>query len=331
MKSLIVFGLLILVSTSCNKLKLDIPDTGRKIVINGLITTDELFNLRVSKSAYLIDPEHYYIPQTEDLDSAYVSIYRNNSFIELLLHKKGGIETYPWNLFTLGNYHSNTLSPSPGTEYKVIARYPGLPDAFASTIIPSLVKIDKTDTSRVELEPGSYYDINLGLKYKISIKDPENEHNYYLIKMFMNTFYDSEWAYANRLSQIVQFKCNDPIVEENIESRTGQEAIAFSDKLINGQKYEIDLVVKEESVFLLPADYEIISPPGSYQVIRQTIIVKLYSIAEEYFKYIQSLQLYSKNYGNPLAEPVLVNSNVEGGYGMFAGAAIATDSVVYKY
>jgi hypothetical protein len=330
MKYFIVFGFLLVLSTSCNKLKLDIPDTGRKIVINGLITTNELLNLRVSKSAYLVDPGHYYIPETKDLDSAEVYIFKNNDRIDLF-HKEGEYDFYPWNLLTVGNYYSNTLIPSPGTEYKVVAKFPGLPDASASTVIPNLVKIDKTDTSRVQLEAGSYYDINVGLKFKISFTDPENERNYYLIKMFLSTYFESHFAYANTYSEIVQFKCSDPIVEENIESRTGPEAIAFSDKMINGQKHKIDLIMKEESVLLLPEDYEIFSPPGSYPVYRKTIYLKLYSITEEYFKYIQSLQLYSKNYGNPLAEPVMVNSNVEGGYGMFAGAAIATDSIVYVY
>src|SRR5664279_4984755 len=145
MKYFIVFVFLLVLSTSCNKLRLDIPDTGRKIVINGLITTDELLNLRVSKSAYLIDPGHSYIPETKDLDSAEVYIFKNNDRIDLL-HKEGEYDFYPWNLLTVGNYYSNTLIPSPGTEYKVVAKFPGLPDASASTVIPNLVKIDKTDT-----------------------------------------------------------------------------------------------------------------------------------------------------------------------------------------
>lgn len=331
MKHFIVSAILMLLFTGCNKLKLDIPDTGRKIVINGLITTDELLNIRVSKSDYLIDSLHYGDPELEDLGHAAVKIYSDENYIDLLNYKIGGIEDFAWALFLRGNYYSTTLTPSPGTEYNVKVSYPGLPSASAHTIIPNRVDIEKTDTGRVLLEPGSFYEYNLGLKFKISFTDPANEHNYYFIKALMNTYYDTAYSYANRYSQEVFFKSNDPIVEENIENINGRNAIVFSDKMINGQKHSIDLIVKEESVFLLPEDHYIISPPGSYNVTRQTIYFKLCSINEEYYKYIQSLLLYSKNYGNPLAEPVMVNSNVEGGYGMFSGAAISTDSVVYEY
>ena len=64
---------------------------------------------------------------------------------------------------------------------------------------------------------------------------------------------------------------------------------------------------------------------------KKTIYLRLYSITEEYFRYIQTLNLFEKDFGDPLTNPVQVFSNVTGGFGIFAGAAVSSDSIVFNY
>jgi hypothetical protein len=61
------------------------------------------------------------------------------------------------------------------------------------------------------------------------------------------------------------------------------------------------------------------------------VYLRLYNITEEYYQYIQTLNLFLKNYKNPLAEPTQVFSNINGGYGILGGAGVSTDSVIFRY
>ena len=300
---------------------MDIPDTGRKIVINGLITTDNLLNVKITKSSYINDIRGAAYLSSTDLDSAEVRFYQNSTCIDSLHHVYDDY-FYAWNVFYIGNYWSQSVYPTPGQEYKVVAKVPGLPDASASTIIPNPVRIEHVDTSRIILAPGSYYNNNVGMQFKIEFSDPVNEPNYYLLKIYLITY----WVPFPD-SSTIGFICIDPIVEERLSSDE-LKGIAFSDKVINGQRYSLKVIVKGETIGKPFIDY----PQSSWQEDhRTTVFFQLYSITEEYFRFIQSLNLYYKNYGNPLAEPVLMYSNVNGGYGMFSGAAVSTDSIVFQY
>jgi hypothetical protein len=297
---------------------MDIPDIGRKIVINGLIATDNLLNVKITKSSYINDISGNAYQSSTDLKGVEVLFYQNNIFIDSLYYVFDDY-FYAWNVFYIGNYWSKAVYPIPGQEYKVIAKAPGLPDASASTIIPNLVKIEHIDTSTVILAPGTYYESNVGLQCKIEFSDPANETNYYLLKAYLiSSFPDS---------LTIGFICKDPIVEEKLRSDE-LKGIAFSDKIINGQRYNLDIIIKGETIGKPYIDYTQSSWQEDH---RTTVFFQLYSITEEYFKFIQSLNLYYKNYDNPLAEPVFMYSNVRGGYGMFSGAAVSTDSISFQY
>jgi hypothetical protein len=162
----------------------------------------------------------------------------------------------------------------------------GLSDATAITTIPDLVRIEHIDTSRVILAPGSYYVSNSGMQFKIEFSDPVNETNYYLFRMYMNTYWDPYYnSYVPYNSKVIRFSCQDPIVEEKLNNINGLEAIAFSDKVINGQKHSLNVIVKGESIGKPFMD----SPESSYTNHRKTLYFKFYSITEEYFRYIQIL------------------------------------------
>jgi hypothetical protein len=300
---------------------MDIPDIGRKIVINGLIATDNLVNVKITESSYINDISGDAYQSSTDLKGAEVRFYQNNTFIDSLYYIYDDY-FYAWNVFYIGNYWSKSVFPLPGQEYKVIVKVPGLPDASASTIIPNFVRIELIDTSRILLAPGTYYASNVGLQCKIEFSDPANENNYYLLKAYLINYLSS---YHD--SSTIGFICKDPIVEEKLSSDE-LKGIAFSDKIINGQRHDLDIIVKGETIGKPYIDYTQSSWQEDH---RTTVFFQLYSITEEYFKFIQSLNLYYKNYDNPLAEPVFMYSNVRGGYGMFSGAAVSTDSISFQY
>ena len=312
MKNLLLILQCLILFTACQQEKIDLPDTGRKIVINGLIETDSLLNVYVNKSVYISE---YDYPMGKDLDNAKVYIYQNNVCIDSLTHDLDHFGES--SMYNPGNYWSTSVIPMPGNEYKIVAKVPGLPDASASTKIPNIVNIEHIDTLRLVLGLDTgYHNTSERFEHlicKIEFTDPKNETNYYLFNTGKS------------------FLCQDPIVEEelyDVNSNNGQsdgsyvEGIAFSDKVINGQKYSLTISIPERGWYIDSLKTRIFP--------KLTADLKLYSITEEYFKYIQTLNLYNAKFGNPLTEPVLVYSNITGGYGIFAGAAVSSKSIIVR-
>lgn len=313
MKDNFYFLLLIILITSCKEEFDDIPDIGRKIVINGLITTDSLLNVRIGKSTYINDISGNSGNELNDLDSAKVQIYMNGTLIDSLNHVPF-YSFYLWNVFNSGNYRSKSVFPKPGHQYTIIAKVYNIPEASTIITIPDLVSIVKVDTSRIILSPGSYINSNEGFICKIEFVDPANRSNYYMFNI--REIVNKDCATPNNN---LEFYCLDPFVEEKLFSGIKNEGIAFSDKLFNGQRHTLSVIIKREVLSIYS--------PGN----KQTICFRLYSITEEFFQYIKNLNLYNKNLGNPLAEPVMIYSNIKGGYGMVTGASVSSDSIVFQY
>jgi hypothetical protein len=307
MKHLLAYSAFLFLVCACRKENVVIPDTGRKIVINGLITTDSFLNVRIAKSYYFKDFLMGWA-QFPEFDSADVRFYRNNILLDSLPYS---VQSDRYDLYPTSNYKSDHILPLPGNEYKIIVKKAGYPDATATTTIPRLVKIEKIDTSSIETR-GSNFVINCGIEFT----DPPAEKNFYLFNII-------RLQTVPLSSRYLAFDSFDPIIEEELCSNSGSGSsisavydkygFAFSDKLIDGKKYSLNVSFK--------------APP--HPKIACICYFRLISITEEYFKFIHTLNLYNATYLNPLAEPVMVFSNVSGGYGIFAGAAVSTDSIIF--
>lgn len=306
-----LFAIYLLLQTACQPEQISLPDTGRKIVLNGLINSDSLICVSVSKSIYVSDSDMV----GKDLDNAKVYLYQDGLLIDSLKHD---FKVNYWNIF--GNYSSKKVKPVPGKEYRIVAKVPGLPDVSATAILPNPVKIEKVDTTairfvtyRVIIDGKEYISYEDALKCNIQFSDPLDETNYYLFEVFYKISYQIP-IYSR------YFTCKDPVVEEYMydgEINSGQEqliGVVFSDKVINGKTYSLTLPISGSTT----------NGP------REVIYFRLYSISENYYKYIRTLNLYNAKHGKPLSEPVQVFSNITGGYGIFAGAAVSCDSLVFN-
>lgn len=303
----LLFAIYLLLQTACQPEQISLPDTGRKIVLNGLINSDSLIRVSVSKSIYISDREGIV---GKDLDNAKVYIYQDGLIIDSLQHD---FKVNNWGIFyPFGNYCSKKVKPLPGKEYRIVAKVPGLPDVSATTILPNPVKIEKVDTAEIWLDP-SYED---ALKCNIKFADPLDEMNYYLFEVFYKN--------GDQTTPIntVRFTCKDPVVEEYLSDGTIERGnlagVVFSDKVINGKTYSLNLTISRNPKFF-----------GGVKL-RRVIYFHLYSISKNYYKYIRTLNLHNAKFGKPLSEPVQVFSNITGGYGIFAGAAVSGDSLVFN-
>ena len=181
-----------------------------------------------------------------------------------------------------------------------------------------MVNIEHLDTSVVKLS-GTFqeWESNIRLYCDITFTDPENEKNYYLLYVYRKP------SFSSNTSNMV-FSCQDPVVEEYLDHGTMREGVAFSDKTINGQKYSLHVTLNGKDIGKPFYDDYV-------ETHVKTIYFRLYNITEAYYLYIQTLNLFLRNYKNPLAEPTQVFSNIEGGYGILGGAAVSIDSLVFRF
>lgn len=299
---ILLLAINLLLQTACQPEQISLPDTGRKIVLNGLINSDSLIRVYVGKSIYISDSDGVVV---QNLDNAKVYIYQNGLIIDSLQHD---FKVINWGMFyPSGNYYSKKVKPLPGKEYRIVAKVPGLPDVSATAILPNPVKIEKVDTALIWLAP--YY--RDALKCNIKFADPLNETNYYLVEVF---YKDGDQIISER------FTCKDPVVEEYLSDGSiaggNLAGVAFSDNVINGKTYSLNLIIWR-------------NPAHSDNGLKRVMYFHLYSISENYFKYIRTLNLYNAKFGKPHSEPVQVFSNITGGYGIFTGAAVSCDSLVF--
>ncbi len=311
------FILFFILLISCKKEEVKIPDTGRKIVINGLVTTDSLFGIYVCSSLYISDSLE--LISNTSLKNAQISIYENENWIDSLTYSKTG---YLGDFFLLpNNFRSTKFIPKSGSQYKIEVKVPSIATATALTTIPEAVPIKKVDTSRILLTNVQSWQSNIRLDCHVIFSDPLTAKNFYMLYIFVSyDNYDAVIIYEG-----IAF--SDPVIEEKINHGSATFGVAFSDRSFNGKQHQISVALNGNAIGY--PIYGINDPMFPHH--KTTIYFRLYSITEDYFKYIQTLNLFYKNYNNPLAEPTQVYSNVEGGYGIFAGAAVSSDSLVFTY
>jgi len=286
----------------------------------------------ITNSRYITDTGLYTIDSVNGLQSFWMDIsnvqayiYENDRCVDSLKYYNDKFRNQTEYYQIPLNYRSFSLLAEAGKEYKIIVKAKGFPDVSATTKIPNLVKIDKVDTTKIILEGTfEYWESNTRIKCDVEFTDPTDEKNYYMLYVYLKS--------NDFPAQQITFECNDPIVEENLDHGSIPIGVAFSDKSINGRKYKLPITLNAKDIgwplYSLPSP----PPPSGYPLTtpyKTTVYFKLYSITEDYFKYIRTLRLFLKNYGDPLAEPTEVYSNITGGYGIFAGAAVSTDSIVY--
>ncbi len=292
-------GLLLL--NGCEKeIDINIPEKDKKIVLNGLINTDSLFSVNVSKSLNILDVE-----DVKYLDNATVSIYENGNFIEELNYISGG------------NYKSSFFVSSEGKTYKVKVDVPEMQSASAETFIPEASISDLTIDTITTIYEEEFYSYK-GLKCNIGFNDLSNEENYYWFCITGKRAH-YEWDSVNHEEIItyeqgnIYFNSNDPVIESWV---SGGYGFIFSDKLFNGSNIDFNIYLEKYMLYDLDTN---------------VLHFNVNSISEDFYLYAATYNSHMEAQNDPFTEPVQVYSNIENGYGIFAGYSTVSDSITVCY
>ena len=297
MKKLFLFLSISLVYISCEKV---IPFEGDvnipKLVINSIFQSDSTFKVHVSSSRSVIDTASF-----QNIEDAVVTIKDDNgSIIETLNYVENG-------------FYIGQTFPQENQTYSLQVTHPNYTNITSSDSLPSPITINSIDTSTT-VDP-----INGDrLQITLNFNDPESSQNYYLIETYSVNEYlviKNSDTTEYELDTTKQFMVLTDEVFQNGGSPFREQGL-FNDLLFNGQNKALELEIPYDNWSGTEDGYE-----WSYTTLG--VRVYLHNISKSYYYYRTSLELYQGASGNPFAQPVQVYSNIENGFGVFAGSQIS--------
>lgn len=286
--------LALLAFTSCEKIiDISIPDQERKIVVNGLISHDKPVRVHLSRSLSVLENDSI-IPLT----GGDVQLYHGSDLVGKLQEESGGY------------YYLPDFVPQVGESYRLTASGNGLNPVDATALLPASVPFVSVDTATLVGEWGQQE-----LRLSVKFRDPAGERNIYGFGVevtYKEYDYRTMTYTGEKISHLAYLQGqSDRFLQD--ESLNFDGKLFFEDLLFNGQTKSIEFGMSDYSYFESDTVW---------------LTIKMEQIDPSYFRYVVSSESYRSANGNPFAEPVQVYTNVNGGYGIFAGSSATEYSIV---
>ncbi len=216
-------------------------------------------------------------------------------------------------------YTSDLVAVS-NEDYSLIILVKGYDTIKSMTHVPSPVNIDSI---KYIVSPGNYTGDRY-IQLNSYFKDPQGENFYYFLLHVKGGEYWSCWsdslndyndcfAYIQELNDIY-WETDDPAIG-NVNKFSSFEITVFNDNLFDRSIYGLRYKIKA-------ADY---SDIFNYDTIM--VYSYLYSVSSDLYYYCTSLNQQTQTSENPFIEPISTFSNIENGYGIFAGISLSKDSI----
>ena len=295
------FFLIAFLLFSCKEIltdiKIELPTPKPKFVVHSTFTpftppVVKSFSVFVSRNAKVFDTL-----KIDPITDATVKLFVDGQYDQVL-------KFYPVNSNYVTKFH---YYPKVGVEYSVSVEKQGFETVTAKGVIPEKVTIENC-----KLIPfaGIDQDKLAFSQISVSFDDPADQTNYYEIMVL---------GYMNENDKKKLYTTDKVITSESyypsqVDFAANQpKRLLFSDKLINGENHVVDLTYK------CPQEGQ----SGGLAIIPHLIFLSFRSVSESYYRYYTNLFKQINNreidmlFG--MAEPSPVYTNIENGYGVFAG------------
>lgn len=301
MKHIIVIIISVLLFSCTKEIEIGIPQQKHKLVAYSTIVpltfpAPKPVGIKLQSSLHIFDNS------PSRIADAFV-LYFENDFLKDTLEYSDSLDIY-----SISN--NITDYPIAGNTYSVRIYKDGFDTITATTRIPSKVKI--TDTTIV---PIAYVDEtgNVFSEISITFTDPVDETNFYEIAVSDIAFqYDSS-RYFYKLSTYDNIITSESYYPSLIRFDVDKpKYLLFNDKTINGKERTL-------TVYYNPPQRE----DDNRYIANHYISLHLRNVTEDYYKFKTSMIQHLNNnkedilYG--MGEPVNIISNIDNGYGLFAG------------
>ncbi|MDH5607970.1 MAG: DUF4249 domain-containing protein [Cyclobacteriaceae bacterium] len=279
-------------------LDIDIPEFDPSLVVNGVFTPDSTFSLILSRDFYILDNRSDDL-QNAGVDGATIRLYEDEK--EIGTFSKDSIRQAHGAGFYVLDYH-----PVQGKAYRLEINKAGFNSVMAMDRIPVRtpdISILSVDTIQSEYEAE--------IDIRLQIHDSPGK-DFYELQMYQLdfglTFLGDSVTDISEYFTPAYFESDNIIFESYMWERK-----VFGDALFDGGHYEILLKLRGVTSYI---DY--LNEMYGLEL-RGRLVLEVKSISEAYYTYFQTAALQRSVRGDPFAQPVQVYSNVENGYGIFAG------------
>jgi len=290
--------------TSCELVvNIDVPYGKDKIVLNTVQMVDSVWTVELTRSNYVLSPiQGTFFP----INQAIVTITNPDGSTEQLSDQGKGV-------------YKGASRPERGKTYHVSASAISLDGVEGQMTMPTVVKmIDvKWDSSNVREDSNPY--IYIDLPFEVTFNDPPGEKNFYAIELYEIRY---QGVYNSDGMPVTDPETGEQVFDSvayQIDAFIKDLAIAsnddlrhqFSDETFDGKTYNAPMTIQ---VF--------VGPPNSPD--KRQYRLRLVSMSEDYFKYLETKNLAQEIRGDPFAQPMPVFSNMNNGFGIFGGIAVDT-------
>lgn len=298
--------LIFLLLFSCIKqVEIDLPEIENKPVVNCLFCVDSIFKVQISQLATLTGENEIPI-----IENAVCKLYCDDSFVEKLVYKNGFY------------YSQNTIAEF--EKKYTIEVSTDIGNVSATSFSPSCFQ--NISNLEHQLRVGYYQEWNNAgdqpSTLSISFEDNISEKNYY--EVFLDIFsieFDSLWN-EYLVKDYPNIASNENFVKEESILEYWTKFLTFTDILLSDSNVTLSIL------YLAPNynDFYLISHFRSTSK-------ELYLYRKSMIKHLYLMSLLDENATmeealfSEIGSPVDLYSNVEGGYGIFAGYSERIDTI----
>jgi len=284
----VCFFLPLIAVVSCTLVvDVDVPISEPKITVNSLFSPDSVWDVSLALSRNILDESPFLTPNVSEV----VILEETERVISTLVQAKPGV------------YRSD-CKPEMGKTYSIRVSAPNQHSITATGKVPGPVdvlhvKIDTLDGNQ-DFGPGQ------SIAIEVELYDPANEVNFYRFQLYIRSVYEyfrydtQETVRDTTIIQLGLLEDSPDLLGE------GDSNFIISDSKFNGSITKI----KFQPVY-----------PWSVEIIEVGILAQ--NLSEEYNEYLKTLNLQRSTDGDPFAQPVKVYSNINNGFGIFAGYSAA--------
>lgn len=227
--------------------------------------------------------------QINFVDNATVEIYKDGNYVGTLPSIGDG------------KYASSGVVARHGSSYTVKASAPAYDPVSSTTKVPVPVAVTSWSLKDSAVSIYGSYMAELSLTFN----DPPGERNFYMLELYVVD------SMGNSYREGIF-----PKTEESTTEQAVYPFILINDELINGKTYTVNALMESYLVFM-------VTPPNG----TGNLVARFKSISSDFYLYLKTRDLQAMNGGNPFSEPVRVYSNIDGGYGIFAGSSATSVTI----
>jgi len=307
-----IFILLLIGFSACEKTEKidDFPLRPPKLVVNCYFEENGQWEFQVSKSLSVLDNA-----ELKYINNATIKLFDESVLLATITEQDDN------NLYSI----TDNL-PQVGHSYSIEVTSPDFNATLkANDIVPVTVPINNveleiTDSTFYEYEyPDEFGNIiiesggEIKANLTITINDPAEAENYYQVRVYKVDTFDY-FEYNNGIEEsAIYITSNNVAIEDNSDDY-GNQSLFFKDELFNGESLKLELKFNDWT-----------NSKSNYY------FVELSSMSKAGYLYRKTVRNFNNSNGDMFAEPVQVYSNIENGFGIFAGVSTYKDSILFEH